>query len=610
MTLPWRTLRALGPILLAAALTIGVPGAQARSKRHQPRDLTAARATAIADRDLGRTLRHSGIAYRWSRPLPASTVIGEAGPGGLEAGRTRIVASHGQTTFLTPVNRRRIGHRVWAFWADLEPGTMLPHPAVMLLLDAHNGRIVSERGMAEWPLINGHPWVPYAPARGRATDPRGLGTLVAHAAAGPPAPTSRIIEIGDFGDPQANIDFAAWARFANAATGRPVIKADDAASLLAAIRDAYNEGTPDVLIYANGHQLTPPPFETTWPKNLRDRFWGWLNDTFGGTQPGPYISLATKTTSFPTNLLGHTWKTKVITAKDVRDVITTAKRLYPGVKVTTVVEACGSGNFMKSLYGVSDRVITSVGPNVDSLGPPRGNSGAPSPFSQSVIKDVYGKLLGGSGTVGNAAAQAEGQITDDTPAAAAQQEQGKFGGQSLADEQQPQTDQQVTAKLLGCQAKDAFFGNCSAPKGKVAVDLGVWFTTDENASGTMTIDPAGRTVSSFAPPPAYGNPAIGDIFFYASPGEKITVTANHGANSYFDGWQIHNGGRCDPPEGTPSGQIGGGSPGACAITVVDPYGTGKFYDDAHAFFLACPPPGTFSARLGAQRDCPGVKTTP
>ena len=124
----------------------------------------------------------------------------------------------------------------------------------------------------------------------------------------------------------------------------------------------------------------------------------------------------------------------------------------------------------------------------------------------------------------------------------------------------------------------------------------------------MTIDPAGRTVSSFAPPPAYGNPAIGDIFFYASPGEKITVTANHGANSYFDGWQIHNGGRCDPPEGTPSGQIGGGSPGACAITVVDPYGTGKFYDDAHAFFLACPPPGTFSARLGAQRDCPGVKT--
>ena len=452
-----------------------------------------------------------------------------------------------------------------------------------------------------------------ARARGRAeraADPRGLGTLVAHAAAGPPAPTSRIIEIGDYGDPQANIDFAAWARFANAATGRPVIKADDAASLLAAIRDAYNEGTPDVLIYANGHQLTPPPFETTWPKNLRDRFWGWLNDTFGGTQPGPYISLATKTTSFPTNLLGHTWKTKVITAKEVRDVITTAKRLYPGVKVTTVVEACGSGNFMKSLYGVSDRVITSVGPNVDSLGPPRGNSGAPSPFSQSVIKDVYGKLLGGSGTVGNAAAQAEGQITDDTPAAAAQQEQGKFGGQSLADEQQPQTDQQVTAKLLGCQAKDAFFGNCSAPKGKVAVDLGVWFTTDENASGTMTIDPAGRTVSSFAPPPAYGNPAIGDIFFYASPGEKITVTANHGANSYFDGWQIHNGGRCDPPEGTPSGQIGGGSPGACAITVVDPYDTGKFYDDAHAFFLACPPPGTFSARLGAQRDCPGVKTTP
>jgi hypothetical protein len=66
------------------------------------------------------------------------------------------VTSHGQTTFLTPVNRKRIGRRVWAFWADLEPGTMLPHPAVMLLLDVHSGKIVSQRGMADWPLINGH----------------------------------------------------------------------------------------------------------------------------------------------------------------------------------------------------------------------------------------------------------------------------------------------------------------------------------------------------------------------------------------------------------------------------------------------------------------------
>ncbi len=97
MTLTWRTLRALALIALAA-LSVGSPSAQARAKRHRTRDLTAARATAIADRDLARTLRHSGIAYRWSRPLPASTVIGEAGPGGLEAGRTRIVTSRGQTT--------------------------------------------------------------------------------------------------------------------------------------------------------------------------------------------------------------------------------------------------------------------------------------------------------------------------------------------------------------------------------------------------------------------------------------------------------------------------------------------------------------------------------
>ena len=62
-----------------------------------------------------------------------------------------------------------------------------------------------------------------------------------------------------------------------------------------------------------------------------------------------------------------------------------------------------------------------------------------------------------------------------------------------------------------------------------------------------------------------------------------------------------------PPTGTPSGQIGGGSPGSCSIVVLDPGGTQKFFDDARAFFLTCPSPGTISARLGAQRDCPGVK---
>lgn len=114
-------------------------------------------------------------------------------------------------------------------------------------------------------------------------------------------------------------------------------------------------------------------------------------------------------------------------------------------------------------------------------------------------------------------------------------------------------------------------------------------------------------MDSSSPPPAYANPAIGDIFVYATPGEKVTLTANHGPNSYFDGWQISNGGRCEPPTGTPSGQIDGGSPGSCTITVQDPDGIGRFSDDARAFFLACPPPGTISPRLGAQRDRPGVK---
>ncbi len=146
-----------------------------------------------------------------------------------------------------------------------------------------------------------------------------------------------------------------------------------------------------------------------------------------------------------------------------------------------------------------------------------------------------------------------------------------------------------------------------AAEGQVAVELGLAFTLEATSSGTVTISPPGTSVDSSSPPPAYANPAIGDIVFYATPGEKVTLTANHGPNSYFDGWQISNGGRCEPPTGTPSGQIDGGSPGSCTITVQDPDGIGRFSDDARAFFLACPPPGTISPRLGAQRDRPGVK---
>ena len=118
-----------------------------------------------------------------------------------------------------------------------------------LLLDAHSGRIVSERGWRNGRSSTAIRGSVCARARARERH-RDVRRSRGGGAAGA---DGRIIEIGDYGDPQANIDFAAWAKFANVATGRPVIKADDPASLLAAIRDAYNEGTPDVLIYANGH---------------------------------------------------------------------------------------------------------------------------------------------------------------------------------------------------------------------------------------------------------------------------------------------------------------------------------------------------------------------
>jgi hypothetical protein len=159
-----------------------------------------------------------------------------------------------------------------------------------------------------------------------------------------------------------------------------------------------------------------------------------------------------------------------------------------------------------------------------------------------------------------------------------------------------------------CPAKGAFIqpglpGSCEPPPGEVAIRVSLGFVLDHGSSGTVDISPAGVNVSSMHPPPPFGNPAFGDVFFYATNGESVTLTANHGANSYFDGWQAHNGGSCDRYVGQQAG-----SPSGCAFTIVD-NGFHRWQIDAFAFFLTCDPPGRYYAlRPGEKIDCPGVST--
>ena len=97
------------------------------------------------------------------------------------------------------------------------------------------------------------------------------------------------------------------------------------------------------------------------------------------------------------------------------------------------------------------------------------------------------------------------------------------------------------------------------------------------------------------------------MFFYARAGTTVKLTAIHGPGHYFDGWQVQNGARCVPPNGTPSDHVDGGSPGSCSFTVADPNGQHRFQYQAIAFFEKCPPPGKYlGLREGEPIDCPGV----
>jgi hypothetical protein len=552
-------------------------------------------ADLIATRVLGLKHQHRPHAvWRWPSPVSARTVITEPGPGHLEAQATRVVISAQGTALVTPLTRRRIGRRVWLYWEDLLPAAMFPHPSTLLLLDARSGRVVRRVSLAWWPLLNGgSPFVRGVRAGPAAPRVRSARRSYAGATAASPGPAgSRVIEIGDFQAPDTAPNFAAWSQYALTTTGKDALRAHSRAELAASIASAYRDGARDVQIYANGHQFVPIGF-----LDLLGRGQNWINRTIAGGGWGPSISLSS------TPGLGHTWKQAVLTAADLRGVILQAKQQFPGLTVSVVVETCGAGNFGPSLEGAADRYITSVTSGKFSMAPPRDGS-APSPFSGAAINAVRSVIPRDRGaSLTDAIGSVEPTIANDTTAAAMQRDGGTYP-------QEPTYDRQVSGRIIQCPALYAYVPDddprhCSRPSGKVVVRVSLGFSLDAKSSGTVMISPAAITVSSSSPPPSFGNPALGDVFFYAAPNTEVKLTANHGANSYFDGWQVHNGGRCMPPTATPSDMIGGGSPGSCTLIARD-RGDGRAAVDGFAFFLTCPPPGTHFARHGAAIDCPGV----
>lgn len=133
-----RALLPLAAIAAIAALLLSGPGQAVTRKR--------AVAAALA------ALHPKGpvIVYGLPTPLPAGTVVGEAGPtGAVElAGHSQLRAA-GRTW--------KLPHRAWLFWENLAPGAGYVHPSRLVLVDDSTGRVKVSATLSWWPLVSGKP---------------------------------------------------------------------------------------------------------------------------------------------------------------------------------------------------------------------------------------------------------------------------------------------------------------------------------------------------------------------------------------------------------------------------------------------------------------------
>jgi hypothetical protein len=249
-------------------------------------------------------------------------------------------------------------------------------------------------------------------------------------------------------------------------------------------------------------------------------------------------------------------------------------------------------------------VLTSVGPDQFSIGPAGSDSPSPSPFLGTLL-DAVGKVLGGNGgpDLGTAIALVAPEV---------QQKVEELGGQ-LNGGRWPQTptyeSETVSGQILppgSCSPEAAARGDCPVPAGKVDVHVGLILQpATPSTTDAIDISPPGRTVTHQNPLPANGNPAVGDLYFFADPGTRVTLTATPAAGDYFDGWA-----------NTTSGEVCGHQPGddsysrTCSVTVTaNGSSPNRVFDIAAVGeFYTCPDPGTYSTRQGAVRDCPGVSS--
>jgi hypothetical protein len=532
--------------------------------------------------------------YRLPRPLGSRAHVDQAGTPSSQVGPARFGGKRGARYIRTPLSRKSIGRRAWLYWEDLAPSALFAHPSVLLLIDARNGRVLSRRDFEWRPLVNRRN-AAFMAARA-AADPRYLVYANPAPAARRPAPapalqtsgattpgTSRscIVASGDFGEPLTAPNFAALRSFAKSALGEGhYYEAHSLAEIGDAIARAQEAGCRDLVLYLNGNQGA----------GRRDDFYRWAQ----GLPWGPYVSLE----SFRQWPLGAV-KTKILTADDLRGELLRERVAHPDLRVTLVVEACHSGDFPAAInlpgqIPAADQIVTSVGADQLSIGPPDKLGRAPSPFL-AAFTEAAGRYLPQhlDSSLGDAIGATAPQVQQQVTAAGAAMVGGEFP-------QSPQfvTTQEASGQVLppagaDCPPASAQQRICQPPPGKVLVVVSLHFMINPGATGTISVSPPGRDVTAGSP-----HGPIPDIVFYADPGTALNFKATPGPGTYFNGWQVTSAhAQCGPGSSTPP---------SCSIPVTAVRAGERFAVNVIPWFLVCPPPGAHESSTSALRDCPGL----
>ena len=230
------------------------------------------RAVAIALKALAPTkVKGSVVVYGLPTPLPAGTIVSEAGP----SGTARTSKLKGRAQLITRVRSWKTAKKAWLFWMDLAPGAYWSHPTRLVLVDDATGRVTASAKLGWWPLVNGRPAafvVRPKSFRVYSKLPKQVGAGSMRTTASARAPDlprfvfekDCIVYVVDetaTGEAGANLrgDLLQMKQWANAAGfGSRSGEAKSAAEIESEVDRLVKDGCNDVVIFLAGHGLAKP----------------------------------------------------------------------------------------------------------------------------------------------------------------------------------------------------------------------------------------------------------------------------------------------------------------------------------------------------------------